>query len=140
MARSRLADADEEERSLVNGATFDTGALIALERRRTRMSRVMALATLEGRRVTVPAPVVMEWWRKRSDLCEQILASVDVEPLDVELAKVVGEALAAVPDASPIDALVMASAARRGDVVYTSDVADLERLRARFPDVRVLHA
>jgi len=43
-----------------------------------------------------------------------------------------------VPDATVIDALVMASATRRGDVVYTTDVADLERLRVRFPNVRVL--
>jgi len=32
----------------------------------------------------------------------------------------------------------MASAALRGDLVYTSDVGDLERLRAHFPSVRVL--
>jgi len=32
----------------------------------------------------------------------------------------------------------MASAARRGDVVLTSDFDDLERLRQRFPAVRVL--
>ena len=37
-----------------------------------------------------------------------------------------------------VDAIVMASAASRGDLVYTSDVADLERLRAYFPTVRVL--
>jgi hypothetical protein len=34
--------------------------------------------------------------------------------------------------------IVMASAARRGDVVHTSDFEDLERLRAVFPTVRVL--
>jgi len=37
-----------------------------------------------------------------------------------------------------IDAIVMASAASRGDVVYTSDFDDLERLRSFFPSVRVL--
>jgi hypothetical protein len=36
------------------------------------------------------------------------------------------------------DAVVMASAARRGGVVYTSDVDDLERLRSFFPEIRVL--
>jgi hypothetical protein len=35
---------------------------------------------------------------------------------------------------------VMASAARRGDVVYTSDIDDLQRLSAYFPSVRVLAA
>lgn len=122
------------------GATLDTGALIALERRRARMSRVIALAHAEARRMTVPSVVVMEWWRRRTSLCEKIVESVDVEPLDLVLAQLVGEALAAVPGATPIDALVMASAARRGDVVYTSDVEDLERLRVCFPNVRVLAA
>jgi hypothetical protein len=32
----------------------------------------------------------------------------------------------------------MASAARRGSLVYTSDVGDLEKLRAFFPSVRLL--
>ena len=41
--------------------------------------------------------------------------------------------------ATTIDAIVMASAARRGDIVYTSDFEDLERLRAHFRAVpRVL--
>jgi len=37
-----------------------------------------------------------------------------------------------------VDAIVMASAASRGDVVYTSDFEDLTRLRAHFRSVRVL--
>jgi hypothetical protein len=43
-----------------------------------------------------------------------------------------------VDGATTVDAIVMASAARRGDVVYTSDFGDLARLRAFFPSVRVL--
>jgi hypothetical protein len=50
----------------------------------------------------------------------------------------VGEALAAVRGATAIDAVVMASAASRGDVVLTSDPHDLDRLRSHFPTVRVL--
>ena len=46
--------------------------------------------------------------------------------------------LASVKSSRPIDAVVMASAALRGDVVYTSDVGDLEKLRRHFPGVRVL--
>ncbi len=49
-----------------------------------------------------------------------------------------GEALAAVKGATLVDAVVMASAATRGDIVYTADVTDLERLRRHFPGVRVL--
>ncbi len=120
------------------GLTFDTGALISLERRRHRMRRVLAIAIADVVRVTVPVAVVAEWWRKRTDLAEEILAAVDVEPMDDLLAKRAGEAQAAVRGATTVDAIVMASAARRGDVVYTADFADLSRLQRHFPSVRVL--
>jgi predicted nucleic acid-binding protein len=122
----------------VKGLTFDTGALIGLERRRQRISRVYTTALADGIIVTVPAVVITEWWRGRSDVRETVLRGLRVELVDAELAKAAGEALAMVRSASPVDALVMASAARRGDVVYTSDFEDLDRLRSQFPEVRVL--
>ncbi len=122
----------------VNGLTLDTGALIALERRRQRMAQVYRTAVENGVPLTVPSPVVVEWWRGRSDARETILRGLRIERLDADLAKVAGEALAAIPLASVVDAVVMASAARRGDVVYTSDTGDLARLQAYFPAVRVL--
>jgi predicted nucleic acid-binding protein len=118
--------------------TFDTGALIALERRNLRMCRVFATATADNAQITIPSAVVAEWWRGRSDLRESILASCVVEPLSERLSKVVGEALAAIKSSTVVDAIVMASAASRGDLVYTSDPDDLERLRRYFPAVRVL--
>lgn len=121
-----------------NGITFDTGALIALERRGQRIRKVLERATEQKVRITVPAAVVTEWWRSRSDVRELILAAVRVEPLSESLAKVVGEALAAVRGATAIDAIVMASAAQRGDVVYTADVSDLAKLAGYFRAVRVL--
>jgi len=124
----------------MSGLTFDTGALIALEGRRQRMARVYKAAVADGLVVTVPAPVITEWWRGRTDARETILRGVRVEPLDTDLAALAGEALARVPAATAIDAVVMASAARRGDIVYTSDFEDLDRLRVGFfPSVRVLH-
>ncbi len=119
------------------GLTFDTGALIALERRTHRISRVYRAALQDSVPVTVPAAVVIEWWRGRSDLRDRILEGVRVEPLHANLARAAGEAIAAVKSATAIDAVVMASAALRGDVVYTSDVDDLEKLRRHFPGVRV---
>jgi predicted nucleic acid-binding protein len=121
-----------------NGITFDTGALIALERRGQRIRKVLERATEQKVRITVPAAVVTEWWRSRNDGRELILAGVRVEPLSESLAKVAGEALAAVKGATAIDAIVMASAAQRGDVVYTADVSDLAKLAAYFRAVRVL--
>lgn len=122
------------------GLTFDTGALIALERRRPRMRAVLERAHATDQRITVPADVVGEWWRGRTDTRERILESVDIEPLSEALAKIAGEALAHVRGATLVDAIVMASAASRGDVVYASDVHDLERLTVHFPSVRVLGA
>jgi hypothetical protein len=34
----------------------------------------------------------------------------------------------------------MASAAQRGDAVFTSDIEDLDRLRRYFPGVRLIRA
>lgn len=122
----------------MTGITFDTGALIALERRRQRMRDILERALEKGQPITVPADVVAEWWRGRTNVRETILECVDVEPLTLALAKVAGEALASVRGATLVDAIVMASAASRGDLVYSSDLDDLDRLRLRFPGVRVL--
>ena len=120
------------------GLTFDTGALIALERRRQRMAAVFEAALEDRVTITVPAVVVAEWWRRRSDLRSEILEGCNVEPLDDALARIAGHAVGSVRGATVIDAIVMASAARRGDVVYTSDFDDLDRLKKAFPGVRVL--
>jgi predicted nucleic acid-binding protein len=122
------------------GLTFDTGALIALERRQQRMKEILERAMTRDQPITVPADVVGEWWRGRTDLRESILACVDVEPLTARLAEVAGEALAAIPGATLVDAVVMASAASRGDIVYSADLEDLKRLGRVFPAVRVLRA
>ena len=123
----------------MSGLTLDTGALIAIERRDRRVRHLIDLAKARGERVTVPAPVVTEWWRGQRGPTARILDAFDVEPIDEDLARRAGEALAkSVDGPSAIDAIVMASAASRGDHVLTGDVSDLERLRAVFPIVRVL--
>jgi hypothetical protein len=119
------------------GFTFDTGALVALERRHATFSRRVRYAMEQELDVVVPAPVLTEWWRGRTDIRERILEFVVVEPLDGPLARLAGEAMAVVRGATAVDAIVMASAARRGDVVYTSDVDDLMRLQRFFPGIRV---
>jgi predicted nucleic acid-binding protein len=120
------------------GATFDTGMLVALERRKQRAWNLYRRLQERAAPITVPAPVIGEWWRGRTALREAICRSVLVEPLTEAIARLAGEAMARVKHATAIDAFVMASAALRGDVVLTGDVGDLERLRAYFPGVRVL--
>ena len=55
------------------------------------------------------------------------------------IAEAAAVALGAVAGATTIDAIVMASAAARGDTVYTTDFGDPARLQAvHFRSVRVL--
>jgi predicted nucleic acid-binding protein len=122
----------------MRGLTFDTGALIGLERRKQRIGQIYRAAVEEGAIVTAPSTVIAEWWRGRSDVRETIVDGIRIEPLDEGLARLAGEALAAIDGATTVDAVVMASAARRGDVVYTADAPDLMRLQGFFRTVRVL--
>ena len=122
----------------MTGVTLDTGVLIALERRGQRAIALFQRALERDLVITVPADVVGEWWRGRTDLRVTLLQSVDVEPLTESLAKLAGEALAVVRGATLVDAIVMASAAQRGDVVFSSDLDDLQKLQRHFPSVRVV--
>jgi rRNA-processing protein FCF1 len=124
----------------MSGVTLDTGALIALERGKGDMSRRLRRMREIGITVTVPAVVLIEWWRSgfgRSH--SDFLAPMRIEPTTGRVATAASEALSTI-QASAIDAAVMGSAAQRGDVVYTSDVQDVERLREHFRSVRVLSA
>lgn len=121
--------------------TFDTGMLIALERRKQRATEAFRNIVRRGFLPIVPAVVYVEWWRGRSDIREEILAAVVLEDMPAPLCRAAGEALGAVKGATLADAVVMASAALRGGgVVYTSDVDDLKRLQRHFPTVVVLPA
>lgn len=102
------------------------------------MLDIWKTARRAGKPILVPGAVISEWWRGRTDRREAILAGVTVVPVDERLGRASGEALSAVPDATTVDAIVMALAARRDAVVYTSDVDDLEHLRTFYPGVRVL--
>lgn len=119
--------------------TFDTGMLIALERRKQRATEAFRNIVRRGFLPIVPAVVYVEWWRGRSDIREDILAAVVVEDMPSCLCRAAGEALGAVKGSTLADAVVMASAALRGGgIVYTSDVGDLKRLQRHFPTVLVL--
>jgi hypothetical protein len=104
------------------------------------MSTVLKRVRARGAIIVVPADVVAEWWRGRTDVRDDILSYVHVEPLTERLAKIAGEAMAAIKGATIVDAIVVASAAQRDDPIYTSDVDDLERLRTFFPSVRIFGA
>lgn len=124
----------------MKGVTFDTGALIGLERRSERMKAVLARIAARQLPVTIPAVVVAEWYRGQRDWRRVLALAKWVEPTTEALARVAGVALKVTSGSNAVDAIVMASAAQRGDVVYTSDVPDLQALARAFPDVRILGA
>jgi predicted nucleic acid-binding protein len=115
---------------------FDTGALIALERGDQQLRKVHRLATENGYQLVAITPVIAEWWRrgKREKERAGILRTLAVEPPDVHVARLAGEAIGLV-QSTVVDALVMAAASIRSDTVYTSDLGDLEQLLEVFPMV-----
>ena len=122
----------------LRGVTVDTGFLVALEQSKQRAIELAALAGTRNIRITLPVAVLAEWWRDGRRQA-RFLKGFEVESMTERLAKTAGEAMAAVPGATVVDAIVMASAAQRDDVVYTSDVDDFARLRDQhFRGVRVL--
>lgn len=122
------------------GLTLDSGALIGYERNNRSVVAQIKAALQMGVDVTVPAVVLAEVWRggPRAARLAQILSSCVVADADESQARVAGEAIARVPGAGTIDALVMASAATRGDTVLTGDFQDLSSLRAAFAAVNVV--
>jgi predicted nucleic acid-binding protein len=124
----------------MGGLTLDSGALIAFERADRGVMTHLKEAWRRGTDLTVPAVVVAEVWRggRRSARVAQLLAACVVEPVGESEARAAGEALQKLPRAAVVDALVMASASRRGDAVLTSDPDDLGVLATVFPGVRVI--
>lgn len=125
---------------MISRYVLDTGALIAAERGKERAARFFQLAHLGRARLMVPLPVVVEWWRGRTDVREAILRSTQVVA-SLDAAKAAGMALAALGGAGSklaVDSFVMASAALLDAVVVTGDARDFERLAAHFPGVVVL--
>jgi predicted nucleic acid-binding protein len=137
VAGRRSSEEDPSSRSVT--FTFDTGMLIALERRKGRATEAFRAIIRRGFLPIVPALVYVEWWRGRTDIREELLAAIVIEDMPPALCRAAAEALAAVRGSSLADAVVMASAALRGGgVVYTTDLDDLRKLQRHFPTVRIL--
>jgi predicted nucleic acid-binding protein len=114
--------------------TFDTGVLIALERRHAGALALLRACRLSRASITIPAGVVAERWRGTR---RALLESGSLEPLSPELAQRAGELLAENRSSNAIDATVVASAAQRGDLIVTGDAADLRRLAVSLRHVAV---
>lgn len=132
MAKSARAPLKSPSR---RGVTFDTGALIALERRKSSALALLRVCRQARIRITIPAAVVAEWWRGSH---VALLDGADLEPLSPALARLAGDLLATARRADTIDATVIVSAAQRGDLVITDDPKDLRLLASYVQGVDVV--
>ncbi len=114
------------------GVTYDAGALVAADRGERRMwARHRAL--LQLREVpTVPAPVVAQAWRggNRQARLSRFLLGCNVERLENNQARRVGELLGKATASDVVDGTVVEGALRRNDLVVSSDPRDLGSLAA----------
>jgi len=121
----------------VSGITLDAGGLIALDRNERRVLALLARAAERGERVTVPATALAQAIRnpaRQARLTRLIRqASTDLVPLDGPDATRTGLLLAATRTRDIADAHVVVCARRAGQVVVTSDPADLRRIDRHLP-------
>lgn len=124
--------------------TLDTGALIAMEKRKPRATMLLMAAKEQRAELLVTSPVIAEWWRGRSDRRDDIKRALTIVPLPLTAAEAAGVVLGQIRNVEErvrlaIDVMVMAfSALYGGALVYTSDLGDFARLERYFPAVRVL--
>ena len=113
----------------MGGITYDTGALVAAERNDRNMWALHRRALERGTRPTVPAGVLGQAWRggPQAEL-SRLLKGCRIEALDTIRARSAGAACADAGTADLIDASVVVGALARGDLVVTSDGADVRRL------------
>ena len=123
----------------MSGVTFDTGGLIAMDRNDRRVLALVARAAERGMRITIPATALAQAMRnparqaRLSRLIRQ--AGTDLIALDGPDATAAGLLLSRTAMADVVDAHVVICARRAGQVVVTSDAADLRRIA---PDLQLL--
>lgn len=108
---------------------LDAGALLAIDRRDRQVGALLRVAQQQRIPVRTSPAAVAQVWRHgaRQARLAQVLAGVAVPPLDLDTGKRLGALLAITGSSDVVDAHV-ASLARPGDQVLTSDPDDLGNL------------
>jgi hypothetical protein len=121
----------------VSGATFDTGMLVALDRNEREAWVVLRRLANRGEVPTVPTVVIAQAWRDGRRQAQLARALGDCRPqiLSDELARKAGELCRRSRTADIVDAVVIESAGRRNDDVYTGDTGDLEHLAGHIANL-----
>ena len=120
---------------------LDAGALIALERRDSRMIALILAVTRNEIPTFVPAGVLAQVWRgsaRQHDIARLLATdAVRVDSLDEDAAKAVGTLLGASGTSDVVDGHVVLLARRTRGTVYTSDEGDLHGIDPRLDVVSI---
>jgi hypothetical protein len=119
---------------------YDTGALLAAERRHRGLWALHEESLASGNRPIVPVVVLAQAWRgtPQANLA-RLLRGCQVTPATEELGKAAGVICGLAGTSDVIDALVVVTALRRNALVVTSDPADLERLASTLHSTLALY-
>lgn len=111
-------------------ATFDTGMLVALDRNEREAWTVLRRLVDRGEVPTVPVVATAQAWRdgRRQARLAQALNGCRSGAVGDEGARRAGELCGRAGTSDIVDAIVIESAERRGDHVYTCDTGDLQHL------------
>ena len=115
---------------MTSGITYDTGALIAAERKEKRVWPFHRRLVDRGIEPTVPAGVLAQAWRggSRQYWLTRFLSDCRIEALDESLAREIGVICHQHGVTDVVDTSVVAGASRRGDQVVTRDRPDVVSL------------
>jgi len=113
----------------VPAIVYDTGALVAAERRIPDFLALHDELTAARIRPIVPVVVLAQAWRGGPQhQISRILKACDILPDDEHLGRAAGVACAASGITDVVDAIVVATAVRYQAPVVTSDYGDLSRI------------
>ncbi|MEV6963687.1 PIN domain-containing protein [Hamadaea sp. NPDC051192] len=110
---------------------YDTGALLAAERRDPRFVRLHRNRTVAQVPVFVPVVVLAQAWRgsKQYGLVE-VLKDCEITPDTDRIGRAAGAACAKSGTADVVDAIVVVTALAKGAAVVSSDPDDLRKIAA----------
>ena len=110
----------------MTGLVYDTGALLAAERRDTRIWALHDEALARDVVPLVPVVVLAQSWRGGPQASlSRLLRGCRVEPDTEELGRAAGLACAVAGTSDVVDAIVTVTALRHDAVVFTSHPGDL---------------
>jgi hypothetical protein len=126
--------------TVAHPVVLDSGALIAFDRNDKRVRTLIELASVNGRTLHIPAPVIAQVWRdgRKQARLARLLSSniVRVWSMDLTEAQAIGIICGQTKHDDVVDVSVVLLARRLAARVVTSDPDDLRRLDSKIDLVR----